>query len=260
MGRYLELFKRNFDGTVSSKCKIENWPYVGFSAETKEVVFSDIDWDVVIDPEDTDGPANDEVWYKTADGKPFDENIMYTLIENEGGEYTGPKVKSNTYNAEKDVYVLKFDQDIVQWGVTYDDDTNTIIYDAFFIFDPDSNNALITQIWLPKTVYTLCYGGYFTTTIEEIRLPEGLTSIQLYGIFGNSQLETLVIPNTIKHLGYGAVYNNGNLTNIQFLGTKKQWESVVKESRVNQDGTEVHWIQPIPDIVVHCTDEDAPIV
>lgn len=259
MGRYLELFKGNFDGTVSSKCKIENWPYVGFSAATREVVFSDTEWDVVIDPEYTDGPANNEVWYTTVDGQPYDTNILFDTMEQGGFEYTGPKLLSNTYNAEKDVYVLKFDREVVQWGMTLDPETETAAFDAFVLFDPDADGPIINQIWLPQTVSTLGYLGYMNTTAKEIRLPENLKTMIYCSIYGNQQLETLIIPNTIEHITMGSVIASDKLTDIQFLGTKKQWESVVKEYTVSGDGEVIPWIFPGPD-VVHCTDGDAPII
>lgn len=258
MGRYLELFKGNFDGTVYSKCKIENWPYVGFSAATREVVFSDTEWDVVIDPEYTDGPANDEVWYTTVDGQPYDTSILFDSMEQEGVEYTGPNILSHTFNAEKEVYVLKFDREVVQWGMTLDPEME-IAFDAFTLFDPDADEPIINQIWLPKTVSTLGYVGYFNTTAKEIRLPEGLKTMIYCSIYGNQQLETLIIPNTIEYISCGSVVANDKLTNIQFLGTIKQWESVVKEDMVNDAGEVIPWIFPGPD-VVHCTDGDAPII
>ena len=69
-------------------------------------------------------------------------------------------------------------------------------------------------------------------------LLEGVESIQSKCILMCPKLQKLVLPNTLKQIGYGNMQLCGSLYEIEYNGTQQEWRSLMG----------VYWIEPMIDI------------
>ena len=109
-------------------------------------------------------PANNEIWYTaTAKVTPCKTDVF------------GANIVSNTYDTEKECWVIKFDGNVASIGN---------------------------------------YAFYNCTSLESITIPEGVTSIGL-GVFENcSDLASVTIPDSVTEIGDGAFYDCESLASI----------------------------------------------
>ena len=72
--------------------------------------------------------------------------------------------------------------------------------------------------------------GFFAyTDIEDIDLPEGITSIQ-YSAFYKSNINSIWIPKSIERLEGYCLHSNSNFISIKYNGTVKEWRKIKKDS------------------------------
>lgn len=86
------------------------------------------------------------------------------------------------------------------------------------------------QINLPKTLTAFGYGAFKSSQITDITLPAGVTAIPKQA-FAYSSIKKLTVHNGIKSIGLEA-FCDCNLE-IEYLGTKDEWESITKDSLWN---------------------------
>lgn len=214
----------------------------------------------VPEPEIFNGPANNEIWYTTVDGQPYDFQSIIEEFEDES-PYVGPNVISNVFDSNKKLYIMTFDATITQLGPTRDATGDELLFNAPFLANPSMEQPIIQNIWLPQSVTTLNYLAYFNIAGEEIRIPKGVTTIGSTSIYNNRNLKKLILPNTLTKIPLLAIYFNPELRVIEFEGTVAQWNRVEKERDVNTDGEISLWIDGCPLVVeVQCTDGNVPIL
>lgn len=207
------------------------------------------------------GPANNEIWYTTIDGQPFDfQNLIDQVTQDASVSYSGPQVISNVFDSSKNVYIMTFDSTITKFGMTLINDG--LLFDAPMFANPNVESSIIFQnIWLPSSVTTLGYFAYYKTASEEIKIPKNVTTFGYMPIVNNPNLKKLILPNTITKLPIGTVYYNSELQIIEFQGTVAQWNNIEKERQVSDDGEVSTWILECPlAFEVQCIDGNVPIL
>lgn len=138
-------------------------------------------------------PENNEIWYTngstTESTTPFKTNVF------------GANIVSNTYDTEKECWVIKFDGEVTSIGD-----------DAFFAYtvtaDKMSGDQL-TDITIPNSVITIGKNAFYgCDNLKSITIPDSVTTIGDYA-FRQSAIRNISLGNGIKSIGVGAFSNCG---------------------------------------------------
>ncbi len=122
------------------------------------------------------------------------------------------------------------------------------------------NQSMITP---PLTVNNQSYSIVNLSGVKNLTIPSGFTSINsyafshmfdyensyVYHLMCTNPLTSITIPASVVTIGDYTFSNCRNLTDINFSGTKEQWEAIEKGSSWNSNTGEY---------VIHCTDGDIP--
>ena len=157
--------------------------------------------------------ANTEIWY--TNGSTTDA----TTPRNEGA--FGANIVSNTYDAEKECWVIKFDSAITSIGNTAFDNCTSLTS----VTIPDSVTSIgsrafsrctsLTSITIPDSVTSI--GGYAfrdCTSLTSITIPDSVTSIGDNAFNGCTSLTSVAIPNSVTSIGDWAFFDCTSLTSI----------------------------------------------
>jgi hypothetical protein len=313
MSKYLELFKDAFDDSIGAKTKPENKPYIGYSLTEGKLVYTVV-------PKPVTGPADNEIWYTTVDGKitypyssePDDTNIYSNTYVNGKGVLVFKEPLTSIWGGWFNVGFNNFDYPlltsiILPNSIEYIGDnafmgqpldsiniTDNIIYigsGAFYGTDflesmsndesnwKDNalyiNNCLITvkrdtpgvcyvdsncrliagsafsgslfsSVIIPYGVENIC-GNAFSSceSLTDIIIPESVTKIHSGTFYLCKSLKNVTIPNSITYIGNSSFYDCTSLNEINYNGTKEQWNRIEKEYSWNSQN-----------ITVHCLDGD----
>lgn len=102
-----------------------------------------------------------------------------------------------------------------------------------------------------KATFIACY------RIEEIVIPDGVTTIYTYAFDSCFNLKSLTIPQSVSMIYHSAFWNAYNLKDIYYQGTIEQWLAINKEGGVFADNNEnASWDAFTGDYTVHCIDGD----
>ena len=163
-----------------------------WSNYTDDIVAYDFEEGEVV-PE-TLKPANNEIYYTngstTEATTPYKTNVF------------GANIVSNTYDAEKECWVIKFDDDISVIGEM-----------AFY------KRSNITSIVLPNSITEIGGGAFYEcNNITDINIPDGITKIGKQAFYYCSNITNFTLPNSITEIGgcafqscYGAFLVNCNI-------------------------------------------------
>ena len=178
----------------------------------------------------------DEIWYTngrtTEPTKLYDESVF------------GVNIVSNTYDAEKECWVIKFDGNVTRIGkgAFYDCKDLTSITIPYSVTSIDRGAFAycygLTDVTVPDYVTTIGEGAFYdcnslvnvtlgrgVTTIDEgafyacvslksINFPEGLTTLGEQSFFGCSSLTSITIPGSVKSFGQEAFCACTGLTDV----------------------------------------------
>ena len=157
--------------------------------------------------------ANTEIWY--TNGSTTDA----TTPRNEGA--FGANIVSNTYDAEKECWVIKFDSAITSIGNTAFDNCTSLTS----VTIPDSVTSIgsrafsrctsLTSITIPDSVTSI--GGYAfrdCTSLTSITIPDSVTSIGDNAFNSCTSLTSVTIPDSVTSIGERAFYDCTSLTSV----------------------------------------------
>ena len=71
--------------------------------------------------------------------------------------------------------------------------------------------------------------------------------IAIYAFNGCSSLTSITLPESITIINSSAFFGCKSITDINFNGTKAQWDAILKD---------YYWISDAGDYTIHCTDGD----
>ena len=148
-------------------------------------------------------PANNEIWYTngstTEATTPNNTNVF------------GANIVSNTYDDEKECWVIKFDSDVTTIGdcafykcnsltsVTIPDSVTTIGESAFF------GCVSLTSVTIPDSVTEIGYAAFaFCRSLTSVTIPDSVTTIGYYAFIECSSLTSVTIPDSVTTIGDGA--------------------------------------------------------
>ena len=103
----------------------------------------------------------------------------------------------------------------------------------------------LTSATLPSTLKEMPNVFMLGCPIESITIPEGVIVTNYQFVTQCESLKTINLPSTISKLGRNTINECPALETINFNGTKKQWNSVVKDE---------HWLRNSGSPTIHCTD------
>ncbi|MBR4071090.1 MAG: leucine-rich repeat protein, partial [Clostridia bacterium] len=94
------------------------------------------------------------------------------------------------------------------------------------------NNSVIPDNGSVKNIGDSVFGG---TSIENIILPEGVTSIGSYAFAGCSFLKSVALPSTLEHIGSGAFYNCYGLEGV-YIKDLTAWFNISFGQHISSGG------------------------
>ncbi len=135
-------------------------------------------------------PANNEIWY--TNGSTTEATTPYKT-----GAF-GVNIVSNTYDAEKECWVIKFDGEVTKIG-----------FEAFY--DCDS----LTSVTIPNSVTTIGrYAFLGCSYLTSVIIPNSVTTIEEQAFNYCSSLTSVTIPDSVTEIKYGAFFNCSKLKSV----------------------------------------------
>ena len=187
-------------------------------------------------------PANNEIWYTngstTKATTPFRANVF------------GANIVSNTYDAAKECWVIKFDSEVTTIGdyafyycgsltsVTIPDSVTTIGGGAFancsslqefkskfasedgrcLIINGTLNSfapAGLTEYTIPDSVTEIGYEAfYYCYSLTSVTIPDSVTTIIGYAFYDCYSLTSVTIPDSVTTIGDYVFYGCSSLTSV----------------------------------------------
>ena len=137
-------------------------------------------------------PAKNEIWY--TNGSTTEATTPYRT-------YTstfGANIISNTYDAVKECWVIKFDGDVT-----------TIGYNAFY------DCRSLTNVTIPNSVTTIGIDAFrLCTSLERITIPNGVKTIGDSAFSVCNRLTSVTIPDSVTSIGRYAFRDCSSLTSV----------------------------------------------
>ena len=135
-------------------------------------------------------PANNEIWYTngstTKATTPYKTNVF------------GANIVSNTYDAEKECWVIKFDGEVTKIG------------DYAF-----SSCSSLTSVTILDGVTTIgMYAFYGCSSLTSITIPDNVTTIGSSAFSSCRSLTSITIPDNVTTIGGSAFSSCYNLTSV----------------------------------------------
>ena len=105
----------------------------------------------------------------------------------------------------------------------------------------------LTSVTIGNSVTSIGYEAFWGCSgLTSITIPDSVTSISDYAFWGCSGLTSIRIPDSVTSIGDQVFYRCSSLKSIDYLGTKKQWNNLLKHTnnRIPKSRT------------IHCSDGD----
>lgn len=152
-----------------------------------------------------------------------DDNNEYKYALNTDGTATLTKFTGKHANVPSSVTAND--------GKTYT--VTTIGENAFAILNDNgghTSNTTLKNVDLPNSIRTIEYCAFYgCTSLEEITLPEGLTTIG-HGAFTLAGLTEVTLPKSLKEVGVSAFASYPAIKTVTYTGTLDQWEALRKSN------------------------------
>ena len=143
----------------------------------------------------TPTPPNNEIWYTngstTETTKPYKTDVF------------GANIVSNTYDAEKKCWVIKFDGKVTTIG-------------ELAFYDCDS----LTSVNIPNSVTTIGNDAFLScTSLTSVTIPDSVTTIGEWAFGSCTRPTSVTIPDSVTSIGGWAFYNCISLTSVYCKAT-----------------------------------------
>ena len=136
-------------------------------------------------------PANDEIWYTN-------DSTTEPTVPADPAAFGDATIQSNTYNAEKECWVIKFDKDL------------TTIGDWAFVW-----RSSLTSVTIPDSVTTIGEGAFRgCDSLASVTIPDNVTTIGGYAFDGCNSLTSVTIPDSVTTIGEWAFCCCNSLTSV----------------------------------------------
>ncbi len=115
-------------------------------------------------------------------------------------------------------------------GITWRIEGNTLIFSgngSIGEYNTDYDPANIETL-MPSDRINALSGHNVKTEIRKVVLENGITDIGVLAFDGFLSMEEIVIPASVKHIGFLAMAGDTRLKTITFEGTQKEWDSIDK--------------------------------
>ena len=158
-------------------------------------------------------PANNEIWY--TNGSSTEATTPYKA------DVFGANIVSNTYDAEKECWVIKFDGDVTTIGnsafeycsnltsVTIPDSVTTIGARAF------CGCSSLTSVTIPDSVTTIGQRAFYgCSSLTSVTIGDSVTIIDYQTFNCCSSLTSVTIPDSVTTIGQEAFYGCSSLTSV----------------------------------------------
>ena len=160
---------------------------------------------------------NNQIWYTSTDGKIVEP---YSGIENNYAVF-GANIVSNTYNAEKECWIITFDGKVTTIGdyafdgcssltsITIPNSVTTIGWSAFY------QCSNLTSVTIPDSVTIIGSFAFANCgSLTSVTIPDSVTTIGMEAFVGCSSLTSVIIGDSVTTIGEGAFYGCSSLTSI----------------------------------------------
>ena len=158
-------------------------------------------------------PKNNEIWY--TNGSTTQATTPYKTY------VFGANIVSNTYDAAKECWVIKFDGKVTTIGdsaffycssltsVTIPDSVTTIGYEAFFYC------SSLTSVTIGDSVTTIGEDAFeYCSSLTSVTIPDSVTSIGDSAFYSCSSLTSVNIPDSVTTIGDCAFSWCSSLTSV----------------------------------------------
>ncbi len=115
----------------------------------------------------------------------------------------------------------------------------------------------LAKIDIPDNVKTIGYGLFAgCSSLTEIIIPGQVTLVDEYAFLQCTSLKEITIPNTVTSVSHFAFYSCNNLTDVYYLGTEKEWNTItIGDANENLTNANIHYIESDNIEVVHLKDQ-----
>ena len=158
-------------------------------------------------------PANDEIWYTNG-------STTEATTPNNTNAF-GANIASNTYDAAKECWVIKFDGEVTKigdWAFVYCSSlTSVTIPDSVTsIGDSAFENCIsLTSVTIPDSVTTIEWGAFYNCwSLTSVTIADSITTIGDYAFYWCSNLTSVTIPDSVTAIGKSAFSNCSSLTSV----------------------------------------------
>ncbi len=135
-------------------------------------------------------PANNEIWYTNGSTTESTAPLKTDVF--------GANIVSNTYDADKKCWVIKFDGDVLIIGSS-----------AFY--DCDS----FTSITIPDSVTEIGVGAFYScSSLTSVTIGNGITEIGEDAFYYCQKLTSVSIPDSVTEIGAGAFIGCNSLNSV----------------------------------------------
>ena len=153
---------------------------------------------------------NNQIWY--TNGSTTERTTPYNT------DVFGANIVSNTFDAEKECWVIKFDGDVTTIGgyafyncssltsVTIPDSVTTIGVLAFWNCDS------LTSVTIPDSITEIGVQAFEgCSSLTRVTIPDSVTTIGGWAFEGCRSLTSVAIPDSVTEIGYGVFAECSNL-------------------------------------------------
>ena len=161
--------------------------------------------------------SSDNTAYKSIDGNLYSKDGK-TLIQYAIGKTDTTLIIPNSVTTIGD---WAFADCSSLTSITIPDGVTTIRDHAFY------SCSSLTSVTIPDSVTTIEHWAFADcSSLTSITIPDGVTTIEDKAFYDCSSLTSVTIPDSVTTIDNQAFADCSNLTSINYLGSKKEWNSI----------------------------------